>query len=1202
MKNMTQYPKLQGGTGNHGGEYQINLLTYFLLKGYINNKTKFRLSTENLHAEGFDDVVYETSNMDLLIQAKHHLYKTFDLCHIDPRNKLNGLYKYFKFCEKTENFKKFSNVKHLILATNGTFLGKPKLIEELIVKRQSADSQNYIFNTFDGIDEYYNFNNNTENFDETFKYFLEKLILINISDDHLKNKIQKFVKKIIYIDDEHTKDFIRFLHDEIKNWLNQTKGEYFTFVDVERIIADYNTENYIDHIKSKFNWNFKTHDETENPTSSIMTKIQGKKKVCYEIKRKEYYGIHVLKILACHEKKKVIVGNPGNLLNSQKSIIPAFTTNAPEFLIIPLFEQVPEDTKHDLEAMLKSISVKDYKTVIFITHNRNIISQFKPDHTIDEPIKFDDFDSESQTRILFKELDFQGSNLELRELLEHHCLKNMQDEDTLIEILSDKKFKILSYDDTKITNFYIPRIICFPYSDQTEENFAKWVVNEPNNKLLIIADEPGMGKSTILSNLKNSLIANHKYWFLKINLNMCQGILNKYKHCKDTEYDMKRFLCDIKQLTCHFDKMLFGMYKIIIIFDGFDDVSPDYDEVVLNLVKHCLNASNIKRIIVTTRNNCQHIFNLPNSVVCSLQPLNKDEQSKFLLNYWCGQLTIENTQTNIQKCSDFVEEIITKMSENLRYCFVNTFLSNPLHCSLVAKIFEKDCWNYINTGAFDTTALVELNLTQLYTKFINTIKEEYMKKNDCNGNITLMRSMESSFNMAIQYHRKCALQLLFPEHDVNRDFRIPPYSFSVHDRDLSNRIGILNTSEASFSFIHKTFAEYFVAEHLTHVINKSSDDNNFLKILITEVLLKPKFAAVQIFMEGMLKGKVLSDEIYKAFGSELTGALQSENDLNLMAINRCYTLLEILLKACDCFEKIITKYLIWSLLDDINLVKLLLKKGVCVLQVNQDKQTLLHKAILSNNETVALYLIDFGLDINHKDFLGNSPLHYAVESKNLNIVNKLLSNSKINKNSRNHNEETACHIAARENLIEIQSCLISANVDIDTLDINNRTPFLTAIIHRHFEFAKVLFNYIRIEITSTEESSVADDALLYTIQNDAVDFLKFLLEKGYPINKRDNEGVTPLILACRYRSLGCADHLLDSGCDVTLKDKNGKNVFHYVTNNIICLEDCLFIKKLIKVYKSSLRNLLPAMDSEQTEQTQQARYYQESTNNEIRIS
>ncbi|XP_072395821.1 uncharacterized protein [Diabrotica undecimpunctata] len=1172
------YPKLTGGAGIHGAEYQIKLLTYFLLNDYVNNKTSFRLSTENKLAKGFDDVVYETSKVDFIIQAKHYLSNVFKFSHIDPRNKDDfALSKYFENCKETNCFEKLvnKNDKYLIFATNVEISEKTEYVEELIVKRNRDDGQNYIFTEFEGINEYYTFNNNIrlllfenlENFDKFFNYFLEKLVLIRITDDYLEDKIQEFVKKIIYIQEENRMDFIRFLYNEVKNWFTQPKGIYFTFADVERIIADFNTVKYIAHIKMNIKWIFKTFE---------MTEIKKKKKVCYEIKCKEFYEMHVLKLLAGNQKKQVIVGNLIDFLNSQTNIIPAFMTPSPVLLIIPLFEQVTEDIQDKLGTMLESISAKDYKTVIFITHNRDIISQFEPDITINEPIKFSDFESESQTRILSKELDFQGRNLQLTEVLEGD-VNNVLDEDTLVEISSDKKIKIYSYDDKKITNFYIPRTIRFPYLDQTEENFAKWIVNEPKSKLLVIADEAGMGKSTILSNLKNNLIINHNYWIPKIDLNMCQSILDKYTHYEDTKYDIKRFLCDINQITCNFDKRLFDVHKIIIIFDGFDDVSPDYDKVVLTLIKNCLDASNIKRIIVTTRNNCQHILNFPNSVVCSLQPLNKEEQFHFLLNYWLSQLTVEKEK----KCSEFVDEIITKMSENLRYRSVKTFLSNPLHCSLVAKIFENNCLSYINTGTFDQSALAELNLTQVYTKFINKIKEDYMKKNNVNGNITLKRSMESSFNMAMEYHRKCALQLLFPEH-VHRYFRIPQYSFSVYDHDISNRIGILNTAGSSFRFIHQTFAEYFVAEHLTRIINESSNDSNFLKILVTEVLLKPKFTAVQIFMEAMLKGEILSDEIFIAFGRELTKALQTENDFNFITINRCYTLLEILLKKCYSLQKVNTKYLIWSVLDDIKLVTLLKDKGVDLHQVNQEKQSLLHKAILINNETVAIYLIDFGLDINHKDNFGNCPLHYAVESNNKNIVSKLLSNSKINRNSLNNNGESALHIAARENLIDIQSYLIGTNVEIDSLDINNRTPFLTAIVHRNYEFAKLLFNYIKTETTFIEKSNVAYDAMLYTIQNDAVDFLKFLLKEIYPINQTDNDGVTPLMLACRYKSFSCAYHLIDSGCDVTRIDRNWKNIFNYATNHSIGLDEsnnyCLFMKKLIEVYKTSLTNLLPTME------------------------
>ena len=164
-------------------------------------------------------------------------------------------------------------------------------------------------------------------------------------------------------------------------------------------------------------------------------------------------------------------------------------------------------------------------------------------------------------------------------------------------------------------------------------------------------------------------------------------------------------------------------------------------------------------------------------------------------------------------------------------------------------------------------------------------------------------------------------------------------------------------------------------------------------------------------------------------------------------------------------------------LESKGLISLLIQYGADVNQTNSNNRTVLHDSVIFKREKVIKHLIDNNADVNIKDKSNWTALHYAV-FKNIDIVKTLVeagadlyitnhkgnspfltavSNNKIeivkylvskdkkvvhSQNSANKN--TALHIAAYSDFLEVTSVLIKNGADPKAKNEKNKTPLNVA--------------------------------------------------------------------------------------------------------------------------------------------------------------
>ncbi|KAJ9589832.1 hypothetical protein L9F63_027908 [Diploptera punctata] len=134
--------------------------------------------------------------------------------------------------------------------------------------------------------------------------------------------------------------------------------------------------------------------------------------------------------------------------------------------------------------------------------------------------------------------------------------------------------------------------------DTTSYAGAKEIIDLPHQVVLVVA-EPGMGKTTETTNIAHLVKQKDpSTWVVRVDLNLCITLLSQ-------QVSAVEFLQEVATLNTEFEKCLLKNQldsdgNVVIILDGFDEVSHNYYEQVFSLL-HQLSVKKIKNIFVTSR-------------------------------------------------------------------------------------------------------------------------------------------------------------------------------------------------------------------------------------------------------------------------------------------------------------------------------------------------------------------------------------------------------------------------------------------------------------------------------------------------------------------------------------------------------------------------------------------------------------------------
>lgn len=271
-----------------------------------------------------------------------------------------------------------------------------------------------------------------------------------------------------------------------------------------------------------------------------------------------------------------------------------------------------------------------------------------------------------------------------------------------------------------------------------------------------------------------------------------------------------------------------------------------------------------------------------------------------------------------------------------------------------------------------------------------------------------------------------------------------------------------------------------------------------------------------------------------------------------------------------------------------NFIDFAINKGVSINSQDSEGNTSLINAINSQKYYVIKNVLKQGGSINLPNKEGQTPLHYACNNQDLESMTLLLENFAnvfaLNKNGKTPKEYLTEQKLIKEyekyeklynenNILSDNSNYL--NISSNTKDENSFEEILKKITNTNLKeqenLTRILLNLINTSNKSYKDfTDIEGNNLLHiACMNKSFygkELIKQILNTGFDINKQNNNGQTPLILAIntyleadncteKLAVLGNIKFLLENNPDIELLDKNKQTALHSAckTDNSIIL-------------------------------------------------
>jgi ankyrin repeat protein len=466
--------------------------------------------------------------------------------------------------------------------------------------------------------------------------------------------------------------------------------------------------------------------------------------------------------------------------------------------------------------------------------------------------------------------------------------------------------KLRRYNETEISHTYTP------------EDLDKLFEQAQHQRVMLISDVAGMGKSTLLTHLSTQIKGKFPAkWVVRINLNDHTNVLEALRKEqidkeKAIEFVSERLLklkpgleMELFKQCCEQEQKV----RVVMMLDGFDEISPSYKDTVIELLQ-ALRQTAVEQLWVTTRPHLrQELEEKLQQLSYTLEPFSEDNQVEFLTNFWSlkGWLIEMDSKDNEEKkikLATYAKHLIKKLAQSIGD-EEKELTGIPLQCRMLAEAFDEEVRTFCQSAETTTELPFQLDLIGLYKRFIERKYDIYQKEKFQVPlyNVVAIEQRERDLKSMREEHQLLALKVLFTEEQVALFEGNKQYTFSA--KELT-RVGIVQVShEGNLHFIHRTFAEYYVADILVKQLTEGSKTSQQVQdLLLQKIFLKNDYRMIRVFIDGLLSRTKPSNEVLRQYGHRMSNLEDGVPLLHGAARERNNNIAEFLLDSVQAGEHI----------------------------------------------------------------------------------------------------------------------------------------------------------------------------------------------------------------------------------------------------------------------------------------------------------
>jgi hypothetical protein len=498
-----------------------------------------------------------------------------------------------------------------------------------------------------------------------------------------------------------------------------------------------------------------------------------------------------------------------------------------------------------------------------------------------------DLAEESLKLLLNREISFQGHTVTLSDLIHPDQSLSTIKQCKLSDILNKSPIEDHLSAGQFEAECYIPRKVKRSINLKPEELEEEKLIDF-STRTTVISDVPGMGKSSMLTNLCRIIKSRRAdFWVIKVDLNNYTDFFDNLVGQKMNieEAVLNLFLNGMLKLQNDLDQVIFRHAVLesgncFIILDGFDEVARDYKEIVLSTINFLIGQTKCF-ILVSTRPEWKetlekefHVFSY------SINPFTEDDQKTFLVNNW-------KNQTNFG--DDDLDDIAgTIMSVSQKTISKKDQLSTgiPLITKLLASYFLTNVLKSSDVSVQKDEIIRKLesenlSLSDLFESFIDGSFNRYLKEKvqlpDHNEKLRKIFIMVKQ--LLRDLHVRLAFKFIFND-DAVLSLLSAEFGTQMSDEEYDDLIscGLVYKFNDQFKFPHQTIPEHLVSTGFL----KSLNNVNNAKFWLLNVLQKNGFQAIRSFINQSDKTRA-TEKDKKFYGRFILQNGESHNALHIAA-------------------------------------------------------------------------------------------------------------------------------------------------------------------------------------------------------------------------------------------------------------------------------------------------------------------------------